>query len=395
MIHAGTGYSEDNSLERAALEAAARALDRAGMAEADFLFLFATLREPAKGTSILKKLKSFTGAQAVVGSSAFGVLTEEAEIEQRPSAAVLAVQGERQAFFPFLIPHLQENNFKAGQTLAGLLRQAGWDASAAVIFPDSFSFQHGSFLDGFETGSEFIPITGGCASERGGQDKTFQWVGDRFAFDSVSGMAFGKELEFQIGITQSCQPLSEPLPITRSQGNVIFEIDGRPAYDIFLEHITRLRFEDTHEVFHRLFLGLPLTSFQTELNRPQYLVRNIMGVNARKGVVACAAQVEPGDYVTFALRDARKAREDMVLMLEDLVEKTAGRQPAFGFYFSCCARGSALYGTTGEDTRLIREHFPRLPLAGFFTYGEMAPVEYVNHLHHYSGVLALAFEKDS
>lgn len=395
MIHAGTGYSENTSLEKAVLEAAAQALDQAGIAEADHLILFATLKESAKGTGILKKLKSFTGARAIVGGSAFGILTEKTEIEQRAGVALMALKGRQEAFFPFLVPHLQENNFRAGRLLTGLMREAEFDPSLTMIFPDAFSFQHGPFLDGFESEREFTPLIGGCASERGGQEKTFQWVGDRFAFDSVSGLAFGREFDFEIGITQSCQPLGEPLRVTRSQGNMIFEIEGRPAYDIFLEHITRLRFEDTREVFHRLFLGLPLSNFQTEFNRSRYLVRNIMGVNARKGVVACAAQVDEGDYVTFALRDPLKAKEDLILMLDDLLRKAEGREPAFGFYFNCCARGTALYGNPGEDTSLIREFFPHLPLIGFFTYGEIAPVESVNHLHHYSGILSLAFEKDS
>jgi small ligand-binding sensory domain FIST len=83
----------------------------------------------------------------------------------------------------------------------------------------------------------------------------------------------------------------------------------------------------------------------------------------------------------------------MMLMLQDLVEKAGERKPAFGFYFNCCARGTSLYGIPGEDTSLIREFFPRLPVIGFFTYGEIAPVEYMNHLHHYSGIFILAFEK--
>jgi len=157
--------------------------------------------------------------------------------------------------------------------------------------------------------------------------------------------------------------------------------------------MTELRFEDSREIFRRIFIGLPITSFQTEFTRSRYLIRNIMGVNPRKGVLACASQVEQGDYVTFALRDPSKAKEDVVCMLEDLRQRAEGRSPAFGFYFNCCARGTSLYGTAGEDTALVREYFPNLPLAGFFSFGEIAPLDYVNHLHHYSGVLALAFEK--
>ena len=170
-------------------------------------------------------------------------------------------------------------------------------------------------------------------------------------------------------------------------------MEGRPAYDIFLELITQLHFEDSREVFSRLFLGLPVTSFQTEFSRAQYLIRNIMSVNARKGAMTCASPVEEGGYITFALRDPDRAREDLLLTLEDLKQRAGSRTPSFGFYFNCCARGTSLYGTSGEDTSLIREYFPAVPFSGFFTYGEIGPVAGTNHLHHYSGILTLAFEK--
>lgn len=393
MIRAGTGLSENVSLEKAAVEAVTQALERSGASQPELLLLFASFKEAGRWAAVLKKLKSYAGVEAVVGSSAFGILTEQGEVEQRASVAAMVVGGLKGSFLPFLVPHLQENNFRAGASLAELVREADFEPSLLTVFPDAFSFQHGLFFDGFEAEGPFLSLVGGLASEQGGQEKTLQWSKGGLSFDSVSGVAFGKNLEFEVGITQSCQPLGEPLRVTRSRGNVIFEIDGRPAYDIFLELITQLRFEDTREVFHRLFLGLPLTSFQTEFNRSRYLVRNIMGVNARKGVLSCASQVEEGDYVTFTLRDPARAREDLVLMLEDLLGRADGRAPAFGLYLNCCARGTSLYGTEGEDTHLIQEYFPHLPLIGFFTFGEIAPVEYVNHLHHYSGVLALAFEK--
>lgn len=393
MIRAGSGISENRSLEKGVFEATTQALDKIGVSKPDAMMIFAAGNETRRWANVLKKIKTFTGCEAMVGSSAFGVLTETTEIEQRSGVAVLALTGVKGSVLPFLIPNLQENNYKAASCLAENLRDLLGRSSLAMILPDAFSFQHGPFFDGFESENEFTPLAGGCASEPGGEEKTYQWFGDKLAFDAVSGLAFGDNLEFEIGITQSCQPLGEPLQITRSQGNVIFEIEGRPAYNIFLELITQLHFEDTREVFHRLFLGLPITSFQTDFNRSRYLVRNIMGVNARKGVLACASHVEEGDYVTFTLRDPSRAKQDLVLMLEDLREKAGERLPLFGLYFNCCARGSALYGTLGEDTSLIREFFPGLPVAGFFTFGEIAPLDDTNHLHHYSGIFALAFEK--
>lgn len=393
MIKVGTGFSKNLSLEKAAFEAATRALDEGGISKADTVLVFATLKKVNGWAGALKKIKALTGARVLAGGSAYGVLTDQFELERRPSVAVMAFEGLKNRVASYLFPHLQENNFRAGANLAGLLQQSNFNPSLSVIFPDSFSFRHGDFFDGLESENGFTPVIGGSASEPGGGLKTFQWEGDRLSFDSVAGLSFSEDFEFEIGITQSCQPLGEPLQITRSRGNLIYEMEGRPAYDIFLELITQLHFDDSREVFSRLFLGLPVTSFQTEFSRAQYLIRNIMSVNARKGAMTCASPVEEGDYITFALRDPDRAREDLLLTLEDLKQRAGGRIPSFGLYFNCCARGTSLYGTSGEDTSLIREYFPAVPFSGFFTYGEIGPVAGTNHLHHYSGILALAFEK--
>lgn len=394
MMRAGSGVSELKSFEEAAVEGAAKALEKGGFSKAGALLIFASSIEMNPWPRVFKKLRALTGTARIVGSSAYGILTEQAEIEQRPGVAVLALEGAKDSFSPFRLSNLQESSYLAGVSLASMMNESEIGPSTSVIFPDAFSFQHGAFFDGLESEvGVSASLIGGCSSEQDGEQKTLQWVGEQISPDSVAGIAFGKNWEFEVGITQSCQPLGEPLRITRSQGNVIYEIDGRPAYDIFLELITQLHFDDSREVFHRLFLGLPITSFQTEFSRARYLVRNITGVNAKKGVVACASHVEQGDYMTFALRDPMRAKQDLVVMLEDMKNRADGRRPVFGLYFNCCARGLALYNTSGEDTALIREYFPQLPLAGFFTFGEIAPVESVNHLHHYSGVLALAFEK--
>ena len=390
MIHAGSGFSENTSVEKAFAEAAAQALERSGLSKVHTLMAFASFKNPEKWPGVFKKLKSITGAKAIVGSSAFGVLTEQTEIEERAGVAVMALEGTDETLLPFLLPNLQESNLRAGASFCEKIQRL--EPSLSVILPDAFSFQYGPFFDGFEAEGDFVPLIGGCASEQGRIQKTFQWLEDRLAYDAVSGLAFGRNVEFEIGITQSCQPFGEPLQVTRSQGNMIFEMEGRPAYDILHELISHLRFENSREIFHRLFLGVPLEDDQTEFGRAQYLVRNIMGVNAKKRALTCAANIEEGEYVTFTLRDPGKAKEDMALMLQDLRQRGLGRKPAFGLYFNCCARGTSLYGKPGEDTALIREYFPDVSVAGFFTFGEIAPVAEVNHFHHYSGILAMAYE---
>ena len=110
---------------------------------------------------------------------------------------------------------------------------------------------------------------------------------------------------------------------------------------------------------------------------------------AKKGVLACMGPVEEGEFVTFTVRNPTFAREDLISTLEDLSHRMSPSDARFGIYINCCGRGEMLYKEKNHDVDLIRQYFPNTPLAGFFAYGEIAPLDHVNHLHHYSGILTL------
>ncbi len=388
MIQAGTGFSKNRNAEKAAESASRAALEKSGAPKADTVLFFASSFYKKHYESIVRKIQDITGAHTIVGASSHGVLTEEQEIERHPAVAVMALASDEIHTRSFLIENLQENNFYAGEK-AGILAQAGGiPPQMLFLFPDPFSFQSPFFFDGFESTAGYVPLLGGCAGEEGSEGKTYQIENGRAAFDAVSGLAFGGNFRVETGLTRSCQPFGEPFRITRSEGNMIYEMDGRPAYDILLESISQFPFQNSDQVLERIFLGTPLRSFQTEFSN-HYLIRNIMGVNVKKGMLACVAPVEEGEFVTFTMRDPDLARRDMRNMLDDLKNRIEPSKPAFGFYFNCGARGEGLYNAPSADIAMIREAFPGVPILGFYAYGEIAPVDHVNHLHYHSGVLTL------
>ncbi len=391
MIRAGTSFSQHKVAEEAAREAAQKALQKAGLNQADAVIFFSSTKYRRHYSDILRTLKEVTGAKTILGSSAYGVLTEEASVERQASLGVLVFSSDQISTQSFLVPNLQESSFAAGEAVGLALRET-IQSQLLMIFPDPFSFQSHHFFDGFESTYGYTPMIGGAAAEDGRESKTYQMNDQTVAFDAVCGLALGGNFRFETAIAHSCRPFGEPFRITRAQGNAIYEMDGRPAYDILLETISHIEFKDPDKILQHIFLGVPLKNFQTDFSGDHYLVRNIMGVNAKKGMLTCTSPVEEGEFITFTFRDPNLARQDLKMTLEDLKARLGESKPAMGFYFNCCARGETLYGKSIEDVSLIRKFFPELPLLGFFTYGELAPVDHVNHLHFHSGVLSLICE---
>lgn len=387
-----TGHSSEPHPEKAAESAVRSALSKAGVSRAHTVFVFATSQYRRAYERILKKIKDVSGAAAIAGASGYGVLTEDGEWERQAAVAVMVIADPEISTRSFRIPNLQESNFNAGQAAAEALNEDGFTAKLAALFPDPFSFQPDVFLVGYENRHGYVPMIGGSAAEDGSEEKTYQFEGETSGFDSIVGIGLAGGFRAESGIAHSCRPFGESYKVTRAEGNVIYEIDGRPAYDILLESISSMDLGTSDEIFERVFLGFPVRNFQTEFSGENFLVRNIMGVNAKKGVLAAASPVEVGEFLTFAVRDPELARRDLTFMLDDLKGRWGDKPPRFGFYFNCCARGRMLYGKPNQDTSLIREAFPGMPVVGFFTFGEFAPVDHVNHLHLHSGVLTLVGE---
>lgn len=388
MPLASTSYSTHRVPEKAAGLVAQSALAKLGTAKAAAAIFFASSEYRRHYAKISKVIKEITGAETVIGSSGAGILTEEIEIERQAGLGLMLISPGHMETASFMIKNLQESNFKAGEK-AGAAMRTSPPPHLLLLFPDPFSFQSHLFFDGFENACGYVPMLGGASAESGKEEKTYQIRGEDVSFDSVVGLSLAGDFRFEMGMTRSCQPFGDSFRVTRAEGNMIYEMDGRPAYDILLESISHIQFDHPDEIFQRVFLGTPMKSFQTDFKKSDYFIRNIMGVNAKKGMVACVSPVEEGEFVTFTVRDPSLARRDLQRMLEELKQRIYPHEPGLGFYFNCAARGQALYGEPNQDIALITSHFPNVPILGLFAYGEIAPVDHVNHLHHHLGVLVL------
>ncbi len=182
------------------------------------------------------------------------------------------------------------------------------------------------------------------------------------------------------------------MTITKAEGNLIYEINDRPAIEVFAKLLKGPLAEDVRRALMVLFVGLPSNREENSVAAGKYLVRNIVGLDAEKGILGVADYVSEGESMIFAMRDGQRAREDLEQMLHRQIDKLNGRKPAFGLYFNCCARGNSLYGIPGIDSAYIRQALRDFPLIGMFGGYELAPLGRANHLFAYTGVLALVTE---
>ena len=71
------------------------------------------------------------------------------------------------------------------------------------------------------------------------------------------------------------------------------------------------------------------------------------------------------------------------------LHRELGGDPDFGLFFPCVGRGPYFYGGVDRDLQLVQQHFPGLPVIGFYGNGEIAPLHDSNQLFQYAAVLGL------
>jgi small ligand-binding sensory domain FIST len=392
MIRAGVGRSTEASTEKAVEEAFAAALAQAEIRQADMALIVFTAEHMRDQERLRNAVSHASNHAVVVGSSAAGILTGEGEVEGSHGIAVLALASDQLQTKAFLFEPLRGHDAEAGARVAKLTGPSLGGNLLTVLIPDSYNGQAQEMLQAIEREIGYSPVIGAGSSESGVAGATFQLCNDKVATNAVTGLHLSGSFESFIDITQGCQPITEPLVITRAGGNIIYEIDNRPAFEVFTSVLKGPLLEDLRRALMYVFVGVPADRRRNSMGGGEYLVRNIIGLDSEKKIIGVADEVTEGQVMVFTLRDGQRARDDLGQMLKRQAQRLDGKKPAFGVYFNCCARGTSLYGIPGIDSAYIRQTLGDFPLIGMFGGYELAPLGGANHLFAYTGVLALIAE---
>jgi len=392
MILAGVGLSTERDAARAAQEAAASAAAGLGAAAPDWCVAFATAEHAPHMPTLLAALSAATGTPYVVGCSAAGVIAGAAEVEDGPAVGVLAVSSDKVRGTPFLFHDDGDQGLTAGIRIGQRLLGSRGTGDLVLVWPDPFHVSAERLLHGLDAALSGVPVAGGAASSRGGEETTIQFCGEESASAAVSGVRLGGAFRHQIAITHGCRPLSEPLLVTRSHENLILEVEGEPALEALRRRAPVAMSDDPIRVLGNLFVGILSDTEEMPLRTDDYLIRSIIAADPDTGVLAIADTVEEGQRILFAIREPRTARHDLARTIERLRSTRGDVEYRFGLYFNCLARGRSLYGQGGVDAAALSAAFPGVPFLGFFSNAEIAPRRGANQVFTYTGVLVLVGE---
>jgi len=256
---------------------------------------------------------------------------------------------------------------------------SGFHAGMGIVHGDPRNPQATEIVGSFAS-SRSAYLVGGLTSA----ETAFPQVAGDLTKGGISGVLIGGRRQMSIGLTQGCSPIGSPHEITQGAGNVIAELDGRPAFEVLCQDVGIV--ESIGDDLSQALGDVHVAVLVSDAKTGDYLVRNLVGIDVEKGLVAIGEDISEEPRVMFVRRGAKHAKQDLERMLDD-IEHRSSTKPKGGLYYSCVARGPNLFDKPSYEMRRIRERFGDIPVTGFFGNGEICN----NQVYAYTGVLTLFY----
>jgi hypothetical protein len=215
---------------------------------------------------------------------------------------------------------------------------------------------------------EEVTVTGGLAADADRFEKTYVLWDDLPEDNLIAAIGFyGSSLKIGYGSMGGWDPFGPERVITRSEGNVLFELDGQSALGIYKKYLGE----------HAK--GLPSTALLFPLSirtksRETGIVRTILGINEEKQSMTFAGDIPQGAYARFMKANFER-------LIDGSQEAAATSAGAMGsvrtdlaVLVSCVGRKLVLKQRIEEEVEAASEILGKQTfLTGFYSYGEISP----------------------
>lgn len=387
MRHA-VGSSIEPGTERAVAEACAQANDALDGESVTVAMVFFTPHHAPDVDLVAETVLEQTEPRRLLGCTADSLIADGHELAGQPAVTVWLASWPDVAVDAF---HLVPSGSPQSPEFEGWPdpMPSPSENPAFLLLADPFTVPVDALLGRINTGYPGSPAFGGLASG-GWTPGMNRLIVDDVVYDrGVAGLVVTGGLKVETIVSQGVRPIGKPFVITRSDRNLVLELGGRPALQQLQELFESLGPDDQALLQSALHVGQVINERKGTFSRDDFLVRNIMGIDATTGAIAITEAIRPGRTVQFQVRDAASAKEDLRHLLARRAEQGPLPEGTGALFVSCNGRGAHLFGEPDQDSGAIPDVFGPLPTAGFFAAGEIGPVGGTNFLHGFTASIAL------
>ncbi|MCA1830844.1 MAG: FIST C-terminal domain-containing protein, partial [Actinobacteria bacterium] len=330
-LRIGAGLSTDIHASRAAAEAADEATERFGLEQPNLVMTFLSQEHADFAEDVAGFLGERFPAAAVIGCTGDGVIAGSRELEEGPALSIFA------AFLPDT--QVRPFGLQFVETGDGVAEYVGWPDQLSpdgslLLLADPFSFPSAHLLAHLNDERPGTLVVGGIATGARSPGDTRLFYGGKVFTEGAVAVAISGRVRVQTLVSQGCRPVGSPSTVTRADRNVVFELGGRRALDVFADLWSKADAKTRALLQSGPQIGRVIDEYKPEYEPGDFLVRPLVGSEREIGALVVGDLMEVGQTVQFHVRDPAAADDDLRLLLQGLPTHPGG-----ALLFSCVGRG--------------------------------------------------------
>ncbi len=357
-------------------------------APADLALLFFSPHHADAADSIAAAACEALGTQAVIGCTGESVAATGQEIEEAPAMSVWLGHFPGAQITPM---HLRFERTPEGGVLDGWPTElvGEWsDGSFLIALGEPFSFPADYLLERMNEDRPGTPVIGGMASGGAEPGENRLLLGRQCLAEGAVAVHISGPVRLKTVVSQGCRPIGHPLVVTKAERNVIYELGGKPALMQLRSIFDKLPTREQRLVQTALHVGRVVSEYRDHFEQGDFLVRNVVGIDANTGAIAIGDYLRPGQTVQFHVRDQEAADGELAQLLAAARDQCP-TPPCGALLFTCNGRGTRMFDQPHHDAQAVAHAFGPIPLAGFFAQGELGPVGQNNFIHGFTASIGL------
>lgn len=356
-------------------EAARKAMEKAGVKKVDLAIVFASSKYDYQ--AVVNGIRMVTGNAPLIGCSSAGEFNEEKVDNESVTCAV--IESTNHKFFTTMGKGLREDEMKTLQEASAgrPTPMEDYPYLSAILLIDGLAGKgEESVLAALNALGPNVKFSGGAAADDLKFKETDVFTDDEVSTNAVSLTLVASRIPVAIGVKHGHSPISPPLTITKAEGNIVYEIGGRPAFEVWKEYaranamgigidVDKMsEVEAIQTFFTRYEAGL--------LTGTEYKIRWLGGTTTTKGPIAFPCAMSEG-MVVRVMESPKQGQIDSAKKAAEIaLAACRGVKLAGAIIFDCVCRAVILGGDFSKAVDEIKKVLGGVPLIGFETYGEIA-----------------------
>lgn len=385
----GIGISKSVDGYEAATTAAISVRDELGPEGADFIFVFSTIGYEQE--DVLDGVREILGDVPMSGATFEGIIGRDIADESMYAVQIVGIRSNKIKFHSFSTEDIVRSPLEAGHKIGCKIESVKDPGNRVVfLFPD-FRSNVSQLFEGIEE-HVTLPFIGGISGDNLKFQQCHQFHNGALKEEGCSGVLMVGEFELKTIVTHGSEPVGKKRVVSRSEANVIFEIDHRPALDVASQEMGAPITPDNIGTAVAL-MGIGLRASHSKGYPSPYVLRAIHGFDFETKACSVPVDVAEGTEIQFMRRD-HKGVLDSATLAAEAIKRSLDEIPADArlvCQFDCAGRGKYMIGDDVlKGVQMVQAVFDRsLPWMGTFSFGEISPVDGKNFFHNFTATLAV------